>query len=418
MKAPFLVVALFVAALRPLCADDAGSEALAHLNRIILPRIHLEESSVDDALDFLWARSVELDTLELDPTHKGFTPIKKVPMGKMPSDGVARWPDQGFKITYKARNIPLLEALAEVTNQGNVDCYLTDVGIVICQPGDAAFPNSRAAKGKILKTIHRAGKEDAGGAKGEVPKEQSHSVADYSNPIKTYQTFLEAIKRDDVAAAKACCTIADDNRSGSLDVLVGMWVTFHHFNKIAMLYFREDASKYLKDGADHEENPYLRGDCTDKALERTISRLADSKVKIKDDEAEITIKWEKDDGYPNQAFFYSNDKITYRRIDGIWKIDIYSNDGTDKLSEIFEPGSWGCIFRDSMNMLNAVIMDIELGRLKTWQQVTEELEIKTKVLEKKWTEDHHDPVMRAGKQMQSKDTKPAKENNPEVMPKQ
>ena len=71
-------------------------------------------------------------------------------------------------------------------------------------------------------------------------------IADYSDPIKTYQSFLEAIKRDDLVAAKACCTILDDNKSGSLDVLVGMWVTFHHFNKVALLNFKEEASQYLR----------------------------------------------------------------------------------------------------------------------------------------------------------------------------
>lgn len=60
--------------------------------------------------------------------------------------------------------------------------------------------------------------------------EKSRSGAGYSDPIKTYQSYLEAIKRDDLAAAMACCTIADNNKSGSLDVLVGMWVAFHHFN--------------------------------------------------------------------------------------------------------------------------------------------------------------------------------------------
>ncbi len=220
------------------------------------------------------------------------------------------------------------------------------------------------------------------------------SVADYSDPIKTYQTFLEAIKRDDLAAAKACCTIADDNKSGSLDVLVGMWVTFHRFNKIALLNFREETSKYLKEGSDHEESPYLRVDCTDKALDRTISRLAGSKFEIEGDRAKLTIQWGEDAGYPNQAFFYSDEVRIFCKFEGGWKLDILPEGTPETLADLFKPGSWGRAFRDGMNLLNAVMVEIESGKLKTWQQVTEELEKRSKVLEQKWTEDHQELNLR------------------------
>jgi hypothetical protein len=221
---------------------------------------------------------------------------------------------------------------------------------------------------------------------------EAHSVADYSDPIKTYKTFLEAIKRDDLAAAKACCTISDDNRTGSLDVLVGMWVTFHHFNKVALLKFKDQTSQYLRDGADNEENPYLRGDCTDKALDRTISRLAGSKYKIDGDRANVTIKWNKGDGYPNQTFFYAHEDLTFRKIKGYWKFEIMPQADPEMLVDFLKPGSWGSAFRDGMNLLNAAIEDIESGKLKTWQQVTEELETKGEVLARKWAENHQDPA--------------------------
>jgi len=45
-----------------------------------------------------------------------------------------------------------------------------------------------------------------------------------------------------------------------------------------------------------------------------------------------------------------------------------------------------------MNLLNAAIEDIESGKLKTWQQVTGELETKGEVLARKWAENHQDPA--------------------------
>jgi len=241
---------------------------------------------------------------------------------------------------------------------------------------------------KIFKSVGVTEKksENEGGA---VNGGKSHSVADYSDPIKTYRTFLEAIKRDDLEAAKACCAIPDNNKSGALDVLVGMWVTFHRFNNVALLKFKDDVGPYLTDdGTEKKDSPYLRTDCTDQALDRTISRLSGSKFKIEGDKAKLTVKWEKNDGYPNPAFFFSNEDETFRKIDGQWKLDFGPSDNSGKPEDLFKPGSWECAFRDGMNLMNAVIEEIESGKLKTWKQVTEQLEERTEVLGRKWAQDH------------------------------
>ncbi len=55
--------------------DPGGSGGVAYitekLRRIIIPRIDFEDTTVEEAIDFLRLRSVELDTLELDPDKKG-----------------------------------------------------------------------------------------------------------------------------------------------------------------------------------------------------------------------------------------------------------------------------------------------------------------------------------------------------------
>ena len=237
----------------------------------------------------------------------------------------------------------------------------------------------------------RAGDERVAASKGK-----ERLAADYSDPLKTYRTFMEAIKRDDLAAAEACCTIADDNKSGSLDVLVGMWVAFHHFNKVALEHFKDDVQPYLEvGGADQKDNPYLRRDCTDQALERTISRLPGSKFRIKGDKAWLKIKWgDKEYDDLNPAFFYSgNEEQQFHKVQGLWKLDLIPDGvGSEELGNLFKPGSWGRAFHDGMQMFNAVAQEIESGKLKTWKQVAAELEKRKEVIEREWIKDHDDTI--------------------------
>jgi general secretion pathway protein D len=56
-------------------AGPGGQEGVAYitdkLRRIIIPRIDFEDTSLEEAIDFLRLRASELDTLELDPARKG-----------------------------------------------------------------------------------------------------------------------------------------------------------------------------------------------------------------------------------------------------------------------------------------------------------------------------------------------------------
>lgn len=226
----------------------------------------------------------------------------------------------------------------------------------------------------------------AGGEKTPENPPKTNAVSDFSDPIKSYRSFLEAIKRDDVNAAKACYTILDNNKTGSLDVLVGMWVTFHRFYKTARLHFKEDVRK--SEGEESvEARSYLRADCTDEALDRTISRLAGSKFKNNGDRAQLWIKWEKNDGNAETAFFCADNPLDFRKIEGGWKFDIQTDTTKEEIAALLAPGSWGAAFKGQMDLLNGVITDIESGKFKTWREVVEDLDQKSKQFEKKWTEE-------------------------------
>lgn len=63
----------------------SGAEAItAKLNRIIVPRIDLRETTIAEAIDYLRKLSVSLDTLEADPTKRGVNIFLKLPQGGAP----------------------------------------------------------------------------------------------------------------------------------------------------------------------------------------------------------------------------------------------------------------------------------------------------------------------------------------------
>jgi general secretion pathway protein D len=105
-----------------------GTEAtMAKLNRIIIPRIDLRDTTVREAVEFLKQRSRELDSSTEDPQEKrGVNIFLKLPPSAPPSDLTAPAPVEGAaippvggsadtKITLSLTNVPLIEALRYLT---------------------------------------------------------------------------------------------------------------------------------------------------------------------------------------------------------------------------------------------------------------------------------------------------------------
>ena len=106
-----------------------GTEAIvAKLNRIIIPRVDLQEATVRDAVDFLQKRSKDLDTTADSPSErKGVNIVLKLDSGApaptpdpaAPVDPNAPAPvvggNENSKITLTLTNVPLIEALRYLT---------------------------------------------------------------------------------------------------------------------------------------------------------------------------------------------------------------------------------------------------------------------------------------------------------------
>ena len=185
----------------------------------------------------------------------------------------------------------------------------------------------------------------------------NHAAVD-SAPLEVWRTYMNAVKKNDRVAARQCWCISGNDSGGALDVIAGMWVAYHRLN-----------AALVKLGKDGEE--FVRDDCTDEAIDRTLARLKDSQVKIASDTATLTIRWAKNDGYPHPAFWYG-EPVLFRKVAAGWRIDALAMCGLSKPEEFFPNG--GGAFRDGMAMTDEIASGLESGKLKSAGDVVRAME--------------------------------------------
>lgn len=187
---------------------------------------------------------------------------------------------------------------------------------------------------------------------------------DTPTPVDVYRSYLNAVKKNDLAGAKACWWLPGDDTS-ALDVIAGMWIAFHRFN-----------SALDKAGIDRRQfgNEFARDDCTDAAINRTLARLGHSEATVTGKTAQLVIRWDEDDGYPNPAFCFSDAPISFRRTEHGWRIDALAACGIDNSEEFFTKGTWGAMFRSQTKVMNEIAFGVESGKLKSATDVVHALE--------------------------------------------
>jgi general secretion pathway protein D len=105
------------------------------LDRIIIPKVNLDQTTLDEALDFLRIRAGENDTLELDPTRKGVN--FAVNLGS--ADSLAAQKIKAARITLQLSNVPLSQVLKYICDVTQT-AYTTDDFSVIITPTGASSP--------------------------------------------------------------------------------------------------------------------------------------------------------------------------------------------------------------------------------------------------------------------------------------
>jgi len=121
------------------------------LRRIIIPRIDFEDTTVEEAIDFLRMRSAELDNLELDPARKGVNFVVR-----RPRVTVTATPDAGLDAgaaealptvadpgslrvrELRVRNVPLSVALKYICDQTKLRYKVDDFAVTLVPLAESA----------------------------------------------------------------------------------------------------------------------------------------------------------------------------------------------------------------------------------------------------------------------------------------
>ncbi|MGC4017211.1 MAG: STN domain-containing protein [Luteolibacter sp.] len=102
-------------------ADQAGTSYLtSKLRSIVIPSINFEDTTIEEAIEYLRQRSVELDSTEVDPTRKGLNFI--MPKRDFGSVRIK---------TLRLRNVPLAAALKYICDETRLRYRVEDYAVAI-----------------------------------------------------------------------------------------------------------------------------------------------------------------------------------------------------------------------------------------------------------------------------------------------
>ncbi len=119
-------------------ADSSGANYISvrnKLDRIIIPRVALDQTSLEEALDFLRQRAAEFDTLELDPARKGLNfAVNLGPQNSPVAEKV-----RAARFDLQLTNVPLSQILQYIGDMTGTS-FTTDEFSVIISPIGSSSP--------------------------------------------------------------------------------------------------------------------------------------------------------------------------------------------------------------------------------------------------------------------------------------
>ncbi|MCU0780316.1 MAG: tetratricopeptide repeat protein, partial [Akkermansiaceae bacterium] len=156
--------ALDAAFLPGLAQDDtrAAMPVANKLERIILPEIMLDDASLDEAVDLLRQRSAELDTFEADPAARGINFTVEIGGNESALGNSIR----SRRVKLRARNLPMSEALNQITGQTET-MWTTDAFAVIIRPRGAEAGQMQTRVFRVPPNFKNALHNQAGGGGGD-----------------------------------------------------------------------------------------------------------------------------------------------------------------------------------------------------------------------------------------------------------
>ena len=187
------------------------------LRRIVIPRIDFEDTTVEEAIDFLRLRSAELDTTELDPARKGVNFVIRRPR---PSAGAA--PDAGIDPAVpgaetllpsagdpgalrvrelRIRNVPLAVALKYICDQTKLRYKVDDFAVTLVpltESGEDIFTRTFRVPPDFNTALDSGGDAAAG---GEVDPFAEPGAAGGAARLTARPPILDLLKRAGISFA-------------------------------------------------------------------------------------------------------------------------------------------------------------------------------------------------------------------------
>jgi len=165
--------------------DGIGERTItAKLNQIILPELKLNNSTVEEAVEFLRLRSIELDNTTLDETQKGINFVVRTPQvideGGAAADGGALDAEAGDGFGASAdpnatlikkldlKNVPLRVALQYICDAAKLRFKVDEFAVTLLPVGDGADADIVQRRWTVPPTfetfITTSGNDGGGGA--------------------------------------------------------------------------------------------------------------------------------------------------------------------------------------------------------------------------------------------------------------
>jgi general secretion pathway protein D len=187
------------------------------LRRIVIPRIDFEDTTVEEAIDFLRLRSAELDTLELDPARKGVNFVVRRPR---PDVAAAPAVDVGLDAAgggeslplvsgdpgslrvreLRIRNVPLAVALKYICDQTKLRYKVDDFAVTLVpqtETGEDIFTRTFTVPPDFQSSLDSSGGEAGGGA--EVDPFAEAPTGGSTATLKPKRPIMDLLKASGVA---------------------------------------------------------------------------------------------------------------------------------------------------------------------------------------------------------------------------
>ena len=195
----------------PVQASAGATYILQKLKNIVIPIIDFEDTSVEEAIDYLRVRSIELDTLELDPTKKGINFVIRKPREAAAAEdgldagggGAAAAPGAQRIPELRLRNVPLAEALNYICESTRLRWSVDDFAVTIkpaTEVGEDLFTRTFDVPPDFLNRISGGG-DAGGGGGGEIDPFAPDAGGGGDSALRPRMNIVEALKANGVKFA-------------------------------------------------------------------------------------------------------------------------------------------------------------------------------------------------------------------------